>query len=165
MNASELPQPEPNPYSPPASEGETPHAWGSEPVIESLRQTRPWVLMFSILGFIGAAIITCVGVFEAALSFGQPTMEKAGEAFGAGLVTVVIGVLYYFPSLYLLRFAGHVRDLAFTHRVADLEAALRAQKSFWRFCGIVVALVLTLYAVIIVGAIGMAVFVKFPAPL
>lgn len=158
MSASELHPPEPNPYSPPASEGNTPHAWGSEPVIESLRQTRLWVMFLSILGFLLTALVGCIALVEAALSPGQPTAYDAGRALGKAMGNGFFGVLCFFPSLYLWRFAGHIRDLIYTRRVADLESALRAQKSFWRFCGIVVALILALYALILLGAVSMRVF-------
>ena len=148
-------QPELNPYSPPTSTEETRLGWTSEPVVESLRQTRPWVLLFSILGFIVAAIILLAGLIQAAMSFAEPSPRKAGEAVGAGMFTLMLGLLYFFPSLYLLRFAGHIRDLTHGHRLADLEAALTAQRSFWRFCGIAVTCVLALYALIIVGAMGL----------
>jgi hypothetical protein len=35
----------------------------------------------------------------------------------------------------------------------DLEAALRQQKSFWKFAGIAALVLMVLYAVIIVGAV------------
>lgn len=135
-----------------------PQAWTSEPVIESLRQTRPWVLLFSTVGFIGATIVSVVGFFQAAFAFSQGSPQKAGESMGAAIVTLLFGVLYFFPSLYLLRYAGRIRDLARTQRVADLEAALSAQKSFWRFCGIVATLLLALYALILLGVVAMGIF-------
>lgn len=151
MSTSNPLQPEPNPYAPPASAAEIPLAWTSEAVVESLRQTRPWVLFLSIVGFLVAGLIIVLGLAQAALSVGQPSAQKAGEAVGGGMFTLLMGVLYFFPSLYLMRFAGHIRALTHSQRVADLEAALSAQKSFWRFCGIVAALLLSLYAVILAG--------------
>ncbi|HJT31022.1 MAG TPA: hypothetical protein VJ783_03065 [Pirellulales bacterium] len=158
MTASELHPPEPNPYASPVSELQMPLAWTSGPVIESLRQTRPWVLLFSILGFIGTAIVSFIGFCQAALAFTQGSPQKAGEAMGGGLVTLLFGVLYFFPSMYLLRYAARIRDLTRSQRLADLEAALSAQKSFWRFCGIVAVLLLTLYALILVGIVAMSIF-------
>lgn len=141
-----------------APSSETALAWTSEPIVESLRQTRPWVFFLSIVGFIVAAIIALLGFSQATLSFFRPTPQKAGETLGGAVVTSLMGVLYFFPSLYLLRFAGRIRDLTHSHRVADLEAALAAQKSFWRFCGIVAALMLSLYALIIIGAMAVGLF-------
>ena len=152
MSTSTPHQPEPNPYAPPASAVEAPLAWTSEPVIEALRQTRPWVLFLSIVGFIITAIVAAAGLLQVTMSLVQPTPRTAGEAIGGAMFTLLAGILYFFPSLYLLRFSGRIRDLTYSHRLADLEAALGAQKSFWRFSGILVALLLALYAVIIVGA-------------
>ena len=57
MDDSPPAPPETNPYAPPAAATETEQTWTSEPVIESLKKTRPWVLLFSIVGFIAAAIL------------------------------------------------------------------------------------------------------------
>jgi len=153
MSASNPQSPEPNPYSPPFSPAEPPIAWTSEPVIESLRQTRPWVMLLSIVGFIGAAIIFLAGLVQAAASLGEPTSSRMGATAGAGIFTALLALLYFVPSFYLWRFAGSIRALTVSRRLGDLEAALAAQKSFWRFCGIAAALLLVLYGIILAGAL------------
>ena len=158
MSASNPSQPEPNPYSPPASSyiaetlpptTRTGADSTSETVIELLAQTRPWVILFSVLGFIGTAIIVCAAAVQAADGMGRGDPSAAGGAMGMLLVAVV----YFFPSLNLARFAARIGDLRSWHRQADLEAALREQKSFWKFCGIVTSLLLVLYGFIFLGAV------------
>ena len=70
-----------------------------------------------------------------------------GEAMGV----LFIGVLYFYPSLHLFRFASRIRDLADTHRLADLEAAVREQKSFWKFCGVTVSILLAFYGLLMLA--------------
>ena len=70
-----------------------------------------------------------------------------GEAMGM----LFIGVFYFYPSLHLFRFASHIRELSETHRLADLEAAVREQKSFWKFCGVTVSIMLAFYVLLMLG--------------
>lgn len=131
--------------------------WATPTVIELLSQTRPWVLFLSIIGFLVAGLCVVGGVFGA--------IAIAGAALGGVeratilIVYPLIGVIYFFPSLYLFRCSRAIRDLRDTHDVLHLENALRAQKSFWRFCGIVVALVIALYGVMLVMAVIAGTFV------
>ncbi|MGH7135769.1 MAG: hypothetical protein ACREHD_08520 [Pirellulales bacterium] len=120
------------------------------PVIELLAQTRPWVMFIAILGFISSGLMILGGLFAAVVLV---AMGGAGVLEAAViLVYPVLGVVYYFPSQFLVRFAQRIRDLRHSHNVADLEAALAAQKSFWKFCGIFLAFVIALYAGILVVA-------------
>jgi hypothetical protein len=152
MSSSER---EPNPYqSPAAPPAATVENWATAPVVESLRQTRPWVMFFSILGFIVAALMAVGGLLG-----GMVVLAQGSPAEGAVLmIYLLFGLLYFFPALYLLRYAQRIRDLIYSHNVADLEAALSAQKSFWRFTGILVALILVLYVVLLLGGLVILAF-------
>lgn len=146
---------EPNPYQAPQAPLATAgQLWANATVVELLRQTRPWVLLISIVGFIAAALAVVGGVIGAIVLLGQKNPAESVVA----IVYLFIGLVYFFPSLYLLRYSQKIRDLAYSQNVADLEAALAAQRSFWRFCGIALALLLALYALIFVVAIGVGVF-------
>lgn len=158
MSMADPLSPEPNPYASPASSAphsppvasaaETRVDSASELVVELLRQTRPWALLFSVLGFIVSGIIVCAAAFKAIGAIGRAGPSEMGEAVGM----LIISVLYFYPSLHLFRFAGRIRELSETHRLADLEAALREQKSFWKFCGVTVSVLLAFYALVLLGA-------------
>ncbi len=143
---------EPNPYQAPreprvATAG-MPDAgqWTTPTVIELLSQTRPWVLFLSILGFISSGLLAVGGLLG-----GLAMVAMGGRGAEAVILIVypLMGVIYFFPSLYLFRFAQAIRDLRDGRDVVHLENALSAQKSFWRFIGILAALVITLYIVIL----------------
>jgi SNF family Na+-dependent transporter len=75
------------------------------------------------------------------------------------IVYPVLGVLYIFPCLFLSRYASTITQFESSHQRADLENALDAQRSFWKFVGIMalVGLVLALVAIplaIIAGVAG-----------
>jgi hypothetical protein len=53
-----------------------------------------------------------------------------------GLLYIGLLVLYFYPILYLHRFAGALKKLLAEGGSKALEEAMRHQKSFWKFAGI-----------------------------
>jgi hypothetical protein len=155
-----------NPYSPPGvpspaypaagvNYGATGSVAVSDTTVELLRQTRPWVLLLSILAFVGSALMALVGVALAAYGMLAPG-GKASQA-AVGLVYVPIALFYIYPGIKLWGYGSAIARLMTTRSSADLEDALGQQKSFWKFSGIASVVVLGLYAV------GLAVFIAFGA--
>jgi hypothetical protein len=70
-----------------------------------------------------------------------------------GIMPILGGLLYFFPALFLGRYASRIGNLAASSRTEDLENALDAQKSFWKFMGILTSIVLVLYLLLIIVAI------------
>jgi hypothetical protein len=151
-----------NPYRSP-SEGSEAFVVGDESgqaithkVLSMLRQTQPWVRFLSVLGFICSAVMVLVG------SIGFVAMASAGARMEPpGLIVLLAyipaGILYFFPSLFLFRYASRINALWTTRSVRQLEDALEAQKSFWKFVGILMLVVIVLYLLGIVLAIMLAV--------
>jgi hypothetical protein len=135
--------------------------------MEMLRQTKPWVRFIAILGFIvtgfivlGALIMLILGAGGIA-SGGRGGGAAAGFGLFIALVYLLMAALYFFPSLFLNRYASHINALLSNRREDSLEAALAAQKAFWRLVGIIVLVVLCIYLGILVLAIvggGIAAF-------
>lgn len=141
-----------NPYSPPgASPDAVPDAPPpytmldvtpvSEATVEILRGTRPWVVLLSVLAFIGGGLMAAVGLIAAA---------SKGPAALLGLVYVPIAAAYVYPGIKLRGYGAAIARLTATRTSADLEDALRQQKSFWKFSGIASLALLAVYAVAMV---------------
>ena len=116
---------------------------------EMLRQTRPWV------AFIGW-VLFIIGVLAIAGSViaGAVVATQQRGAFALPFIAYfVAGLLYLFPGIYLKRYAARIRDVMNLRASEHLEAALEAQKSFWRLVGILFALVVGLYVLIILFAV------------
>lgn len=120
-----------------------------------LRQTRPWARFISILIWISAALMIVVGV-------GMALVMLLGRISG-GIDTIVflvyplLALLYIMPAVYLGRYASRIAQLDRLRRSDVLEATLEAQKSFWRFVGIVALTIIGLYVVIGVVAFIVAI--------
>lgn len=129
-------------------------------VIEPLRATKGWARFLSILGFIvsgfmilaGLAMMLGMGAMVAGLGGSVGTQETVMLVVMGG-VYILFALLYLIPSMWLFRYASRIGDLLQSQSEIDLIAALHAQKSFWKFVGIMAAIVMGIYAVIIVIAI------------
>jgi hypothetical protein len=149
-----------NPYSPPAAPG--PYAVAPYPAaapipqgapaavteltIDLLRRTRPWVLFLAVLSFVGCGLMAVMGVVMVAAGFlasGSPDpIPKV-----IGLVYLPFALLYVYPGIKLWKYGSSIGRLVASRTPAELEAALAEQKSFWKYIGVVAAVVLVLYAV------------------
>ncbi|MBV1857617.1 MAG: hypothetical protein KUG77_04335 [Nannocystaceae bacterium] len=122
-------------------------------IMEAMNQTRPWVTFLAVLGFVSAALMVFVGL---AMVFAPPAAMPGGSFIG--LVYLIPAVLYGVGSNFLYRYRGSMRSLQAGYGVEALENALEHQKSFWRFTGITGAVVLGIYGLGIVVAVGFGVF-------
>jgi hypothetical protein len=127
-------------------------------VSQPLRGTQPWVRFLAIMGFIGAGFMVLAGL----------TAGIAGAATGRietiGLMVIypIMAVVYVFPSLFLLRYADRIRSFVASGQEQDLVGALDAQRSFWKFAGILtivsilVGILFSVFAVIAGVMIGVS---------
>jgi len=135
-----------------------------------LDQTRPWARFLSIMTFLMAAFMTLAGIAMILMGIG-PRFIPAGQGrFGSlgsvegatsGLFYIMLAILYLAPGVFLSRYASAIRVLEVTRSPQALEDALRSQKSFWRYIGIltIIGLILTA-AVIVVGLILLVLFTR-----
>jgi hypothetical protein len=119
--------------------------------LEMLRQTKPWVRFISVLIWIGAAFMLLAGMVG--LFAGVAMAGRGGAAQRQMLFLIVylpVALLYIMPAIYLGRYASRINDVLRLRRSDVLEQALEAQKSFWKFCGMVVLVMMVFYVVAIV---------------
>jgi hypothetical protein len=145
-------------YAPPQGAlvpGATAAGQVSAGTVQALRETRPWVLFLAILASIGTGLMLLAGLM--AILGGAMAGASAGVG-GApmgifaimGLFYLLFAVLYLYPIIKLYKYSGAISRLSRTGAVRDLEDALRQQKGFWKFLGIVTLVVIALYIVAIV---------------
>ena len=150
---------QPNPYQ--ATESPDQDFNLTTNVLDSLRQTRPWVLFIGVLGLIGAVLMVLLALGMMAFAmFGGAAGAAAmppGMGVTVGIFYLVLAVLYIPPSIFLIRYAGHIKSLLASPSTGSLEQALSAQKSFWRFMGICMLIVVALYGILLVIGVAGAV--------
>ena len=122
-----------------------------------LSQSARWTNFLAIIGFIfsGLAIVAGLfaGSFISAMSNTGDDFLPAGMGWLFGFIYVLMGLLYFFPSLYLLKFSQKSKSALLFNNSDDLNLALENQKSFFKFWGILVILSLVLYIPLMLGTV------------
>ena len=133
----------------PPDPGFDPQAIGSQ-----LHRTQPWVRFLSIMGFISAGLMIVAGLAGGAVGAAAGNTEMIALLF----LYPLMGVLYIYPSLCLLRYANSIRSYQRAPIGQNLEAALDAQRSFWKFAGIltVVSIVAVIMLFVLAVVLGVA---------
>jgi len=161
---------ESNPYSAPAgSTPEVPDGFGtrvSSEAVAQLATTKPWVRFISVITFIGAGFMMLAAAGMIMFSSVSGKLGDRGVPAGftgsigitLAIVYICMAIVHIFPALKLWKYADAIGSLIQSGSEQDLAAALKQQKSFWKFMGILILSVLVIYILIIVVAIGFAGF-------
>lgn len=129
----------------------------SESAIAILATTRPWVRLLGILAFIGCVLMLLFGLGGLVMGIigGGGGLAGVGIGLVAMLVYLVAAGFILPVALFLNRYAKAVRPLQASRRSEDLERALLAQKSFWKYVGI---LTLVGIAISLLATVGTLIF-------
>jgi len=119
-----------------------------------LQNTQPWVRFCSILGFVSAGAMVLIGLAAGTVGIVTGNFETASMI----VVYPLLGALYIVPSLYLLRYADGIRRFGRSSSQRDLVTALDAQRSVWKFIGVLslVSLAIMVIGLTIALALGVA---------
>lgn len=124
----------------------------TEKMLESLRATKPWVTFLAILGFVFCALMVLVALaMFAGFGGGQAgPMKMLGS--GIGVFYLLLVAIYFLPCLFLFRYGRAIGRISSAGETA-LEDALAGQKSFWKYMGILTAIIVCIELIFIVGAV------------
>jgi hypothetical protein len=145
-----------NPYQPPSHPTQAQWAQTQGPsqvspaLVESLRKTRPWVMLLAILGSIS------VGFFVLG---GLAAMVAISAPLGFGYL--VMAGIYMLPLVAMFRFTSAINRLLHGGGQQELEQAVDAQQSIWQVMGIMTLVAMVLGVVAFFGAIAFAASMNF----
>lgn len=122
-----------------------------------MEQTQPWARLMGILGFISVAFMIVTGLGAGVVGI----VTRSPQAAVFLIVYPLMALLYVFPSLYLIRYANRIRDFVGQRQPAQLEAALDAQRAFWKFIGVLTLVMLVVAVMGIVLAILIPLALRF----
>jgi len=129
----------------------------NEQAVDALRESAKWSMFLSILGFVGIGFMVILAVFMGFAMSMIPNSSDLGP-FGAmkgflSLMYLILAAIYFFPILYLYRYSSQMKRGL---QMADSETvsnALVNLKSHHKFLGITAIVMISLYIIIIIGAI------------
>ena len=130
-------------------------------IMNSLRATKPWTRLLSILGFIGTGLTVLLGLGIILGKDFLPVSPKAPPLIFLGIFYILTSVLYLIPSIWLSKYSSAIASFLKAGDSVQLGNAMAYQKSFWKFVGILV-LVSIVFAILgIIAAILIPTFLAF----
>ena len=127
--------------------------------VEYIRIMAKWGTFLSIVGFVFIGLMIIIALFAGTL-FSTMASEVPGfEVSGiGGLITVLyllIAALYLYPTLKLYQFSSRAKSAIASKSTQQLTESLGNLKSVFSFMGILMAIVLGFYAlVLVIGMLG-----------
>jgi Family of unknown function (DUF5362) len=130
--------------------------------INYLNESARWSRFLSIIGFIYCGLMVIMGLFFGSIMTRMlPSMggdAAAGAMIGSGffgIFFIVMSLIMFFPALYLFNFSSKMRRALNSNDQPLLTESLKNLKSFFKFYGILLIVVLSFYALALVfGVIG-----------
>lgn len=119
-----------------------------------LNEAAGWAKFLAIVGFVMLGLMVILGLFAGSMmsAFGGDS-GLSGTFFT--MFYIAFALLYFFPCLYLIKFASNMKEALQFQSREQLELAFENLKSFFKFLGILTIIILSLYALgIIFGGLG-----------
>lgn len=120
-----------------------------------LKETIRWTRFLAIMGYIAAGIIVLIGVLM--ISLGSKLTEYLQEDLAfpgvVGVFYILLGILYFFPAQYLDNFSVNIREALSVNDQESFIYAFSKLKSYFKFWGILVLILLIFYVLVFVVAI------------
>jgi type IV secretory pathway component VirB8 len=150
-----------NQYAPPQSQvADVYHNAGvvDDRVMDSLRRTRVWTHIASILFFTtaGITVVTITAVLLGNKLLGGGSGAEVVGALASNFLS--LGFECFFGVL-LFRYSANIARLIQTGSMQDLSLTMRAQRLFWKFFGIFILLMIGLVVLLVIGGIVFAIAV------
>ncbi len=134
----------------------------SLPTTAYLSETAKWAKFLAIMGFIFCGIIIIVAFFAGTI-FSGSMADSRFSAFGAlggvgiAAIYIVLGLIYFFPCLYLFNFASKMQAALRIRDQDILDESFKNIKSCFKFMGIFTIVLLSFYVLVIIFAVVMGV--------
>ena len=121
-----------------------------------LKETGRWSKFLGVFMLVAAILMIVIGIgvvavsgTDAAKTSGLPTFYFILE----GLILLAMGIIYIFPSLYLIRSGRSLKKAFALQDKAELETGLKNVKSFYKFNGIMAIAGLAFSAAAIIAGV------------
>ena len=128
-----------------------------QPSINYLSEAARWSRFLSIIGFIYCGFMVILGLFFGTVMRMMPTVGDSGmTTIGSsffGVFIIIMSLVMFFPALYLWNFSSKIRKAFNNNDQPLLTESLKNLKSFFKFYGILLIVVLSFYALALIAAI------------
>jgi hypothetical protein len=122
---------------------------------ENLNSAAKWGKFLAIVGFVFCGLMLIGGLVMQTLmpslgvyGYGSPFLKYIGTVY------LILGIILFFPCLYLLKFSNKMLEAIRTSNQESLDNAFVNLKSMFKFYGVVTIVILGFYALIFLFGIG-----------
>lgn len=127
-----------------------------------LKETAKWAYLLAIIGFVGIGLIIIVALFAGTILSGFFSAMPGGMGSSMGIMITVVylllAALYFFPVFYLYKFASKAKIAFREEDTQGLTDSLEYLKSHYKFLGVMMLIMLGMYALILVIGVLAALF-------
>jgi hypothetical protein len=122
-------------------------------------ETAKWCKFLAITGYIGMGLLVLLGLgIMVGFSIFSSVAHYDFPVGILGFVYILIAVLYFFPTNYMYRFAVNLTKGFKSNDQQSVTYGFENLKSLFKFMGIFMIVVLSMYALIIVIAVPVGIF-------
>lgn len=132
-----------------------------------LFETAKWGRFLGIIGFIMVGLMALAGLVMGFFMNSNQTATpvtgmpaQMGGVFFAVLYLAMAG-LYYFPSMYVYQFSTKAKSALKGNNETELTLAFSSLKSFFKFWGILMIVLLLFYGLMLIFFVGMLALTGF----
>ena len=121
----------------------------------NLNSSARWGKFLSIVGFVGSGLMVLGGIyFQTIMSSFSAYTYGSQVAKYVGIVYIILGIILFFPCLYLFKFSNKMQEAIRSSNQESLDNAFMNLKSMFKFYGIVTIVILCFYALAFLFGIG-----------
>lgn len=125
-----------------------------EETLNNLNTIRKWSMFFAILGFIATGLMLILGLVAGIflLAFNTGPAILGMPEWSVLIIILVLTVLFYFPLLFLYRFAKHTGNCVKKRDSSEIDRAFKNLRRYCIYMGILVILILVSYFILFLAA-------------
>ncbi len=122
-----------------------------------LSETARWAKFLAIIGMVMCGLMVIGGIFvSAAMTGAMNDLERGGYPGTAGtpgmgaammVVYIIMAVVYFFPCLFTLRFANHMKSAIANNDRTSLNESFKNLKVTFRYMGVITIVFLSLFLI------------------
>jgi len=128
---------------------------------KNLLETAQWSKFIAIISYIGMALMLLFGLLMLIGNHFLGSYFKTIPMYVMGLIYLIMAVVYYFPTTYLYRFSTTIKQGVLSDDEAVLSDGFKNLKKLFRFTGILIIALLSLYALILLIAVPSILIARF----
>jgi Na+/phosphate symporter len=121
-------------------------------ILKHLNIIRRWAMFLAVTGFIILGLVIVIGLI-AGTFLAVFNLSQNGSGFPESLMFIpvlLLGIVYFFPGLFLFRFSKHSQHAIKTLDKKELQKAFRSLKSYFVYTGVLILLALFCYVALII---------------